>query len=123
MLNERITRILIFKNSTETTECKASGVSRVSGCKRRRRKRHFENCLKMSSRKRGRYQVYHADKSLPEPKVTLWRSRKADANVEVKSFRHETDMQNDQKGPRELVDAFHANLFEQVNKTIIQCDK
>ncbi|KAJ8301752.1 hypothetical protein KUTeg_020739 [Tegillarca granosa] len=68
----------------------------------------------MYPRKRGRYQVFLADKSIPTPKVSLWRMQRESDNSSLKNGPPEdVDNRCETDDPGAIIDAFHEKSFNQ----------
>lgn len=63
--------------------------------------------------KRGRYQVFRADKSVPTPKVSLWRMKQETDNI-AEDF-DKRSVVSETADPVAIIDAFHEKSFSQVS--------
>lgn len=77
---------------------------------------------KATRRKRGYYKVYLADKSIPKPKVSLWRFEKKTETTQTTKdyddyhFHDATASPSlDHVDPAEFIDAFHKETFNDVS--------
>ena len=71
----------------------------------------------MFPNKRGRYQVFRADKSIPTSKVSLWRMQHETENVTPSEDIDNRTVQCETStgDPGVFIDAFHDKSFKQVS--------
>lgn len=81
---------------------------------------------KAARRKRGYYQVYVADKSVPKPKVSLWRFEKKTETAQPTKdyddchFHDSTASPSlDHVDPADFIDAFHKETFDDVSDFLL----
>lgn len=67
----------------------------------------------MNPSKRRCYKVYHADKSMPVPKVSLWRWSKQEDTLASDNI--DGDLPMSENEPALMIDAFHRQAFETVS--------
>lgn len=106
--------------------CTKIADSRTSGIFKPWRRHICKMEGKAARRKRGYYQVYLADKSVPKPKVSLWRFEKKTETAQPTKdyddchFHDSTASPSlDHVDPADFIDAFHKETFDDVSDFLL----